>query len=279
MGWKELYKKLESTAQRRRKLLLGLDFDGTLVPIVDSPSLARLPRELRDRLAGLARRDNVSLAVVSGRSLRDIKGKVGLAGLSYIGNHGLEIESGGALWVHPGARGLERIFRSLARELKRRFLPLAGLEVEDKRLTISLHYRQMGTLPEPLLRRFLKMVRPFQEAVRISHGKKVLEIRPRLDWDKGNALLKLRRNAWAVALVGDDETDEEGFGTLGAGAITVRVGRCAKTAARFRLDGPQDVYRMLEAVERIWATGPQRRRSASESGMRTRSSRSRPAHR
>ena len=92
---------------RAESVLLCLDFDGTLAPIVDEPMLAMLPAAMRQTLNELAALENVTIAIVSGRALGDVKGRVGMPGLIYAGNHGLEIEGPGLSFEHPVAAGLK----------------------------------------------------------------------------------------------------------------------------------------------------------------------------
>lgn len=239
-------------------LLLGLDFDGTLAPLAGRPELARLPARNRAILEGLKRKRSVLLAVISGRALKDVRRKVGVRGIYYAGNHGLEIAGPDGLWVHPQARALSRMMQVVARDLCQTIGKFPGILVENKGLTLSVHYRNLPrAIPRaPLHAMLLKLVEPYRSRLKITTGRKVWEVRPRLDWDKGHALLKLlrpMRRRWTAALIGDDNTDEEGFRTLGPEALTVRVGLSRRSAARFRVKRQKDVGKFLDFVSREWA--------------------------
>lgn len=236
--------------------LLGLDFDGTLAPIARRPELARIPERTRRLLMRFARSPRAIVAIASGRGLADIRAKMRVPGLYYVGNHGLEIQDpAGALWVHPQARALAKRIKRVAVDLARELSALPGVFVEDKGLSLAVHYRAMP--------RWLSS-RPIHEIVaerlsaepklRLTAGKKVWEIRPKLRWNKGYALKRILRlrPGWSVAFIGDDATDEEGFETLGVSALTVRVGRARDSAARFSLTYQRQVHGFLEYLYRKW---------------------------
>ena len=234
------------TALRRRllarpsgPLLLGLDFDGTLAALARSPELSRLPGASRLLLGALSRRSGVRVAVLSGRRLRDVRTKVGLPGLYYAGNHGLELLGPKGPWTHPRAKAALGALRLTARALRRELADFPGASLEDKALSLSLHYRRMSPRLSPSLEdRVREILGPHARRLRLSPGKKVWEIRPRLSWDKGKALLRIRRELgglWSLMFVGDDATDEEGFRSLGPRALCVRVGPCGNSRAAFIL--------------------------------------------
>ncbi len=242
---------------RKGSLLLGLDFDGTLAPIAPKPQLAKLPAKNRALLERLAGKPSVTVVIASGRSLSDVKSKVDVPGVFFAGNHGLEIEGPDGPWVHPQARELSRLVRALSKDLRATLGRFPGLIIEDKGLTLSLHYRLLpSNIPAAAVYAVLaRLVKPYAFRFHVTQGHKVWELRPRLAWDKGHAILKILRpgrRKWTAALVGDDNTDEEGFRTLGPDALTVRVGRARNTAARFRLPHQEAVSHFLEFVEREW---------------------------
>lgn len=281
--------------ERRRRLhyLLGLDFDGTLAPIAAKPGLAKLPPENRRLLRRLVALRRARVAIVSGRGLADVKRKVsGVPGLIYVGNHGLEIQDHeGRLWVHPQARRNVALMRRLAARLAVDLKEFPGVFVENKGLTLSVHYRRLPRYlsERPIHEMIQLLIAGQKDRVAIRHGKKVWEIRPVLEWNKGYALRRLLGSKaaaadWVPCLVGDDFTDEEGFRSLGPEAITVRVGYKKDSHARFRVKNQKQVARLLEYFAREWR-GPvrtaDRRRPAEaapapRSGARPRSRRSSP---
>lgn len=251
-SWRQLRRELESAAAGGR-LLVGLDFDGTLAPFAPKPELARLPGPTREMLRRLVRNDACDVAILSGRSLSDVRAKAGIPGLHFAGNHGLELGGRGTRWEHPAARAAAPEVRAVARRLGRSLAGLKGVILQDKRLSLSVHYRLAGrTLAGPLeatIRRCL----PRPSRLRLFGGHEVWELRPRVRWNKGDALLEMAERLGgdrALVLIGDDATDEEAFKTLGRRALCVRVG-AGSTRARFRLDGPEAVRRVLDVLSRL----------------------------
>ena len=124
-----------------QKVLLLSDFDGTLTPIVERPELAVLAPEVRQTLLDLAGHEKFILGVVSGRSLRDLQDKVGVPGVIYAGNHGLELSGPGLEYVHPNADGMRQIQTEVFEILKNELGHFPGVVLENKGLSLSVHYR------------------------------------------------------------------------------------------------------------------------------------------
>lgn len=230
------------------RLLVAIDFDGTLAPIVRRPESARLSAATRAALRALAARADVRVAVVSGRAMGDLRAKVGLERLAYAGNHGLEISAGPWHWTHPGVLGRREALRRavVAAEALCRLAP--GAWVEAKGATFSIHVRAVkDPRAEARLRSGLAAVVRRAGGLALRTGKRVYEVRPRLAWDKGRAVELLRRRlapAAACVYIGDDATDEDAFRRLKGKALTVKVGP-GRTAAAFRVAGPAGVRRLL----------------------------------
>ena len=240
-------------------LILGLDFDGTLAPIVEDHTEAALTAESRAALDRLADRPGVALALVSGRALDDLAERVGLEGVVYAGNHGLELGHDDGWTVHPDVEGLGPEIDRLCAALDERLGDVPGYAVENKRVTATVHYRNT---PEERVSRVLEAV---EEAVgevdglRISGGKEIHEIRPAVDWDKGRVMELLTEAApdgWRVMYVGDDTTDEDAFRAIQPDGVGVHVapdadGDCEEvvTDAAYRLDGQAAVPRFLEWID------------------------------
>jgi trehalose-phosphatase len=241
---------------RRVPRLISLDFDGTLAPIAPTPAAARMPEDFRQTLVHLSRLRRTRLAILSGRSLKDLKRKVRLPGVIYVGNHGLDFSPSRIGW---GKKALAK-WSFFARLACGRLRPLVknwpGALLEAKGPDFSLHYR----LSKPALtRRFipeaLRLVRDLPLKVR--YGKCVLEFRPKNAPGKGEALEHLRslffQNADARCLfihVGDDKTDEDAFRVLrgmGRQALGLKVGN-GPTLAHYRLRGVGEVLRFLNLL-------------------------------
>ena len=232
-------------------LLLCLDFDGTLAPIVPNPADARMPGETRAALGQLMSQPGVTVAVVSGRAAGNLQILVGL-NVILAGNHGLEIINSNTCWRHPIAAGLQPVLHEICGELVAGVAEIRGVLVEDKGLTASLHYRNAASADVPLISEALTtVVAPHDDCFFVRNGKKVFEILPRVRWDKGSAVLRILeclrktcRSELTVCYIGDDTTDEHAFRQL-PGAITVRVGKNCPTIARFRVRDPVSVARFL----------------------------------
>jgi trehalose 6-phosphate phosphatase len=237
------------------RTLLILDFDGTLAPIVRHPGAARLPRRTREVLAAVA--SLYPVAILSGRSIADVRRRLDGVRVDWVvGNHGAE-------W--PGARRsalARRRVEAWRRALERSLSAEAGIEVEDKRLSLSIHWRRAS---EPYragaaaLRAALRL-----RGAQIVPGKKVLNVVPVGAPDKGTAVRRLAREARCIRLlfVGDDVTDEAAFRERLPHAVMVRVGRSVGSAAPYFVGRRSDVDRMLEQLARLRAGGAVRERRA-----------------
>jgi trehalose-phosphatase len=245
----------------RERLLLMLDYDGTLAPIVSDPAAAWPLSGARDALLALAaRRDRIDLAVISGRGLSELVRLLGVQhGLYLAGVHGLELEDAdGRREVAAGLEDALRQLEQVRRWLHERVPGGAGLMVEDKRLAVALHYRNADpALAQPLVSEFESFVgRPSGHLV-VKHGKQVVEAAPR-GADKGAAVTRLveRMGAKVVPVyIGDDLTDEDAFAALAGRGVTVKVGGAGESAARYRVESPTQVAAILgglaAAIEKL----------------------------
>jgi len=231
-------------------VLLCSDFDGTLAPLVDSPDMAEMPSSVRDLLRRLARHERIVPAIISGRALADVRQRVGLPGLIYAGNHGLEIAGPDFAFVEPGAAECRDKLGELVAALASRLHSIVGVLVEDKGLTASVHYRQVASERWEDVRHQVHTVlagrdHPFV----LTTGHQVFNLRPRVYWDKGNAVAwianSIGRPGALIVYLGDDVTDEDAFAALPE-AITVKVGDPPETTAHYHLDDPAAVRQFLE---------------------------------
>jgi trehalose 6-phosphate phosphatase len=246
--WEHL-PEIASALRAAPEILLFLDFDGTLAPIVEDPSLASMPAATHQALARLASDPRFSLAIISGRALSDLRLRVDLENLIYSGNHGLEISGNGVEFIEPTAAQHLKALGELSRHLRSRLHDIPGVEVENKILSASVHFRRApaGRLPE--IRQVVQDAVIFDgNPFRVTEGRKVLEIRPRVDWDKGMAVRWIQQSsAHPHALpiyIGDDSTDEDAFLALPQG-ITVSVGKCRETSAQYFLERQELVPEFL----------------------------------
>ncbi|MDX1648600.1 MAG: trehalose-phosphatase [Myxococcota bacterium] len=249
--------RLDEIAERvgTRRAAFFLDYDGTLSPIVEHPEDAELPEAMRDLLARLGVRHLV--AIVSGRDLRDLRARVGLDGIVYAGSHGFEIrDADGEVHVHePARRALPELDRAQER-LEEALAPEDGVELERKGFGLAVHFRRAAPDREPALREQVQRACRESEALRMTEGRKVLELRPDVPWDKGRALDHILERTGAddervcPVYVGDDVTDEDAFRVVEAGGVGVLVrGRQGDaTHARWALEDPEAVRRFLAAL-------------------------------
>jgi trehalose-phosphatase len=232
--------------------LLLFDYDGTLTPIRHTPERATLAPAVRALLRQLADASDTHVGLVSGRALRVLERLARLRGLIYVGNHGLEIHGPGMRFVHPGAQQAAGRMARIARQLQAELRDLPGALVEPKGLTVSVHWRRVPPAAVGRWRRRVnRVLGPWRRtgAVRVTYGKRVVEVRPPVAWDKGEAVrwLLKRLPADTVVYLGDDRTDEAAFRAVNhAGGCSVFVGRNGRrTAACCRLSGPAAVRRFL----------------------------------
>lgn len=246
----------------KRRIFLFLDYDGTLVPIKSSPELAILRPSRRHTLERLSRR--IPVCIVSGRALTDIRKMVGIKDIAYIGNHGLEMLCRGRRWVHPEAKMIRPLIKKTLDVIREKSGEWPGLLIEDKGLTGSIHYRRLtATLPKGLREIIENEVRSRSHKLKLTEGKKVFEIRPNIDWNKGEGVRELghrldaRRRDLRI-YIGDDQTDEDAFGVLGKDDLTILVGKKRSSLARSRLTDVNAVWKFLAALLQSEAPPPQR---------------------
>jgi trehalose-phosphatase len=232
------------------KILLILDFDGTLSPIASHPENAVLPVGTGKLLEDL-RNNGTIIAVVSGRGLEDVTARVGVQGIIYVGNHGMEIQ--GISPLFGDLTDKKGIIERISREGERTLAGLHGIILEDKQLSLSIHYRMAEPeTVEELMERFARMIAPYEDNLRITLGRKVIEVRPKGVPDKGDIALHLAGlfPSFTPIYIGDDATDEDAFEALQEkDAITVLVSpKGRKSRARYFLKDPEDVMRLLSII-------------------------------
>lgn len=242
-------------AEASSHLLLLLDFDGTLAPIAGSPGLARLPATTRATLEMLSGRGDCTVGIVSGRSLADVRERVGIAGLIYAGNHGLEISGAGLRFDEATAVGRREGIEALVCVLAVRLRRIAGIHVENKGLTASVHYRSVRPVDRVEVERVVRATIPEDHPdFLVTAGQMVWEVRPRVDWNKGTAVRWIRerlglRDAVTFYL-GDDRTDEDAFAEVGR-FVTARVGSPQPTRAGYQIADTGEVGEFLLWLCRI----------------------------
>ncbi len=226
------------------------DFDGTLSDIVDDPDAARPVAGATEALRLLAAQCPV--AVLSGRDLADVSKRVGVPGIWYAGSHGFELTApDGAHHQNDAAATAIPVLERAAAQLRERLGSIAGVVVEHKRFGVAVHYRNAA---RDRVGEVAAAVRAAgrHDALRVTTGREVIELRPDIDWDKGKTLRWVIEHLPAAAsgsltpiYVGDDITDEDAFDAIRSDGIPIVVRHNEDgdrtTAALFALDGPARV--------------------------------------
>jgi trehalose 6-phosphate phosphatase len=255
-NWREI----SETIKNCRYLLLLSDFDGTLCRIVPSAEQVRLEKQAKSSLKKIRKLPDTSLGIVSGRSLKEIKGYVGLRKIFYVGNHGFEIEytdSEGRRrsFIHPAARRSRPAVKKIKKELSGLLNKIKGAKVEDKILTLSLHYRKVKDKDLNKVKQiFNKTITPYKRSgeIAVTRGKKVFEVRPPVDWHKGKAVLKIKKilnkKNLVTVYLGDDTTDEDVFKILKKKDIGIFVGRKRSSGAYYKIKDTETVAEFLNRL-------------------------------
>lgn len=238
-----------------RRPALFFDFDGTLSNIVDDPAAATLVPGAEKALQALAALYPV--AVLSGRDLADIRTRIGIPGLWYAGSHGFEmVGPDGSHHENEVAAAAVPLLSRAADELGAELAEVAGVAVEHKRFAVAVHYRNAA--PEAAATVTAAVHRAGSRlGLKVTAGRKVAELRPDLDWDKGKTLEWIAdRIAGQEPLlpiyIGDDLTDEDAFDSVLHDGIGIVVQHDEdgdrSTAARFSLDDPDHVREFIERL-------------------------------
>jgi len=229
-----------------------LNFDGTLSEIVSDPDAATLVDGAAEALENLAAQCPV--AILSGRDLADVRDRVGLPGIWYAGSHGFEmIGPDGSHHHNDAAAAAVPVLERAAAELRDELIQIAGARVEHKRYAVAVHYRNAA--PDRVGEIVAATHRHGQRhGLRVTGGRKVVELRPDIDWDKGTALAWIRDRIHQTGRVlpiyiGDDLTDEDAFDAIRFNGVGVVVrhdeDRGRATSAQFTLNNPAEVCEFL----------------------------------
>ncbi len=237
-----------------RRLVVFLDYDGTLTPIVERPELATMTEDMRRTLRTLA--DHCTVAIVSGRDRPDVERLVNLDTLFYAGSHGFDIAGphGQHFRHEEGRQFLPEIDRA-ERTLTEKLAGVKGALIERKKYSVAVHYRLVPTDRLAEIQEAVQALLSGLPNLKMKEGKKVYELQPRIDWDKGKAVLwlfgalKLDPLTALPLYLGDDITDEDAFRALTGIGIGIFVGeRTASTAATYSLRNTTEVRQFLERL-------------------------------
>jgi alpha,alpha-trehalase len=237
-----------------KNLVFFLDYDGTLTPIVDRPDLAVISQEAKEVLENLSKKYTV--AIVSGRSREDVESLVGLKGICFAGSHGFDIRGPKISMIEPRAKETIPLITDIVKVLQEKLKDIPGILIEEKRFSVAVHYRLVDEA------KYLSLVKGLVDELvssnvklRLMQGKKVYEILPAIDWDKGQAirwLVKALNTSWdkdSIIYIGDDTTDEDAFRTIRTRGTTILVSEsCKESAADFFVSNPKEVKKLFEKI-------------------------------
>ena len=259
---KSLFENIQAVNEllnEREKTILLTDFDGTLTPIQKHPDLAALSEEIRQILIKFSHNKEIFLGIITGRSLKQIKKLVHIRDVLYVANHGIELEGPGIRSTCPEAKKarstLWHIYMRLFKSLKN----IEGVHIEDKGLSISLHYRTVkkkGDV-EYIISTLHDITKPFldRKMLSLSTGKMVYEIRPPVEWNKASTIQWLLTHYFPVEFsedalliyLGDDKADIEVFDSLMGKGLTIFVGNPSDmSTADYYVNSPEEVKVFLE---------------------------------
>jgi len=250
---------VQEIAQSGDRLAVFLDYDGTLTPIVSHPEDAWLPESMRQTLRSLAARAPV--AILSGRDLDDVRGRVLVDGIVYAGSHGFDIAGAGGLRRELGAAYLP-VLDTAETELREALDEIQGAQLERKHFSVAAHYRNVNESDAFRVAQAVDAVAARHRELRRMDGKKVCELLPDIDWDKGKAVLwllealELERGKVLPIYIGDDRTDEDAFSALEKRGVAILVSEQPQvTAASYWLHNPEEVEEFLQKItDRLHAT-------------------------
>ncbi|EDV99221.1 probable trehalose-phosphate phosphatase J [Drosophila grimshawi] len=242
------------------KLAVLLDYDGTLAPIADNPSNTIMPVEVGAILRKLAKHPQIFMCVISGRALKNVQAHVSIDGITYSGNHGLEIEyPDGSRHDYDLPADIKKNYTAMVEELKQR-VEKNGAWVEDKRVSLTYHYRDT---PVGLKDEQKKLATEISQnyGFRVSQAHEAIEVKPPVNWNKGEAALHILKSKfgadWSkevrVVFAGDDTTDEDAMKVLKGFGRSFRIAADAQveTFADFRLpkqDLMMDLFKWISSV-------------------------------
>jgi len=257
--WDILFKK------PKKNIALFLDYDGTLTPIVKTPQSAKLHPKTKSLLVKLSKLKNFKVSIISGRSLYDIKRMVNIKTLTYAGNHGLETRGTGIIFKSPVSKSSITLIKKIYTELRSKLFGFKGVLIENKNMTLSVHYRLADSkVKGEIIQNVKRIIKPYlkKKRIKLNAGKMVLEIKPAINWNKGKIVIwllgKFRRifkeNIFPI-YIGDDITDNDAFRALKRKGLSVYVGgRSNKFSADYFVKDTKEVVKFLKKLMVLYSS-------------------------
>ena len=233
--------------------ILLFDFDGTLVELAPTPDKIKFKPITKYILENLAK--IFPVGIISGRRISELKELVAINGVFYSGNHGVEVEGPGLSFIEPNSSKFRYLILNLLEELKAKLSSYNPL-IEDKIYAIGIHYR---TIDPRRVNDFLFEVTKILETplnkneIKVLNGKKVIEVKPPVEWNKGNSvkiILENLENDYSPFYFGDDITDEFAFETVNElnGTSVLISNEISSTKAKFILGSPNELIGILAQI-------------------------------
>ncbi len=239
---------------QNKQLAIFLDYDGTMTPIVSRPDLAILSEEMRQTLRDVAKIHTV--AIISGRDRQDVQNLVGVEDMFYAGSHGYDIAGpNNQSFQNDEAESFVPVIDQVEGELKQRLSHIEGALIERKRYGVAAHYRLVAPEYVDEFVRVVEDIHHDHNDLRKTIGKKVFEFQPKINWNKGKALLWLLEclgldgEEVLPFYIGDDVTDEDAFKALIGKGLGIAVQDKEKpTFGYYTLKSPEEVQQFLEKL-------------------------------
>lgn len=240
---------------KHRGFMLFCDFDGTLSKIVPDHDKAFIDPDIKSALESLTKDSKKHLVIISGRQLIDVKSRVGIIDSDYVGNHGLEWEVNGNYEtydldenIYSSLEKSKYLFRDLSKDYP-------GVTIEDKKLSLSIHYRALLDVDQVKFKKSFYKILEGSSVVRYLNfveGKKVIDVRPKIDWNKGRAagMIRKKYNDQLTIAIGDDVTDEDLFKQFPEG-ISIKVGLSETSAADYFIMDTREVARFIHFLSSL----------------------------
>jgi trehalose 6-phosphate phosphatase len=237
--------------KNKNELLIFLDYDGTLSPIVEKPDMAVIDDERRRVIQQVS--EKYITSIVSGRAKLDVKKRVNIDSCYYAGSHGFDISTPfkqDFTFADEFVPILKEIYNELCLELEN----FEGVILENNIFTLSVHYRLARNEDFTEIEKIVKS--KLTEKTKLTQGKMVFEFRPNIEWNKGKAVLKLLEmmnkssNIFCI-YIGDDKTDEDAFKALKEEGIGIGIfvgSKTSNTEASFYLKDPNEVEKFLQKL-------------------------------
>lgn len=247
-----LLRQFKDELKKAKSVFIFLDYDGTITPIVLDPYKAFLAEDTKILLKNISRK--YFLSIVSGRALTDLRKRVGIYRILYVSNHGLRISHSNLKWDYPLTKAQKNNLLKCFKEIKSSLNSVVGIKFEKKEVSFAVHYRTVqNNQIQKLKKIILNILLKYYKSLKLLKGKKMFEIKPDVEWNKGMAILKIlsiinKGFNNIIIYIGDDITDEYAFKLLSHKAYTIRVGKSKNTYAKYFLRSTKEVIYLLREI-------------------------------